>query len=367
MVSFELDTLTKAWPDIRVEVSLSAEPGHSLAIAGPSGCGKSTVLRMAAGLLRPDSGRVLVAGRDVTRDEPSDRGIGMVFQDYALFPHLDVGGNVAYGLRCSSGSRRLGRTSIEARVSQLLASVDLAGFEHRRPHELSGGERQRVALARTLAVAPRVVLFDEPLSSLDAALRKRLRADLVDEQRRLGFTAVYVTHDLEEAMSIGDTLAIMDGGRVLQCEPPSLLWNHPASVAVARFVGSGPTLRMQGSPRRTGSNTCVATAAGSFVLDAAALADYERITATGEQPFLYFERSAARPLRAPSEQPSASCFDASCVRTEFAGDTVDCVMNSGGEIFTIRLPREQAPHAGEQLRYYVATDRVGIIPDIRTH
>lgn len=365
MVSFELDALTKVWPDITVTVSLSVQPGRSLAIAGPSGCGKSTVLRMAAGLERPDAGRVLVDGRDVTGDEPSDRGIGMVFQDYALFPHLDVAANVAYGLRCRTGDRRIGRTAIARRVSQLLKSVDLAGFERRRPHELSGGERQRVALARTLAVAPRVVLFDEPLSSLDAALRKRLRADLVDEQRRLGFTAIYVTHDLEEAMSIGDTLAIMDSGRMLQCDPPAALWSRPASVAVARFMGCGPTLRVQGAPTRIGANLCAATAAGVFDLDAAALADYERIVSAGGQPFVYFERSAAQPWSAAG-QATAGRIDAICQRADFAGDVVDCTIDAGGEVLTIRLPRELAPGAGDRVCLGVDAARVRIIPDSRT-
>ena len=367
MVSFELDRLTKAWPQMTVRVSLSVQPGNALAIAGPSGCGKSTVLRMAAGLQKPDSGRVIVGGRDVTHDEPRDRGIGMVFQDYALFPHLDVGDNIAYGLRSLSGARRLGRASIAERVSGLLASVDLAGFERRKTDELSGGERQRVALARTLAVAPRVVLFDEPLSSLDAALRKRLRADLVDEQRRLGFTAVYVTHDLEEAMAIGDTLAIMDGGTVLQCEAPAVLWSHPASVAVARFVGSGPTLRILDEPMKTGTGLEVKTAAGSFALAADALAAYQRIVADGQQPFVYFERSSAIPLHASAATAPACHFDGSCLRTDFAGDAVDCIIESGGEPLAVRLPRGQAPLAGERLRYAVDPARVSVIPHSHIH
>ncbi|MBN2875356.1 MAG: ABC transporter ATP-binding protein, partial [Spirochaetales bacterium] len=211
MASLELLGLTKAWPDITVRVDLVAEAERILVVAGPSGCGKSTVLRMTAGLERPDSGKVIVGGRDVSNAEPSSRGVGMVFQDHALFPHLDVAGNIAYGLRV----RRIGRAERARRIAQLLETVGLAGFGRRKPHELSGGERQRVALARTLAVEPGVILFDEPLSSLDASLRKRLRADIAMEQKRLGFTAVYVTHDLEEAMAIADSLAIMDAGRVI--------------------------------------------------------------------------------------------------------------------------------------------------------
>ncbi len=343
MVSLELVGLTKAWPDETVDVSLSAEAGKVLAVAGPSGCGKTTMLRMVAGLERPDSGRVIVGGRDVSGTEPSGRGIGMVFQDYALFPHLNVYGNVAYGLRL----RRLGRAELRARVDKLLAAVGLAGYERRKPHELSGGERQRVALARTLAVEPSVVLFDEPLSSLDAALRKRLRADIVDEQRRLGFTAVYVTHDLEEAMAIGDTLAVMDDGKVMQCAPPRELWENPAGVEVARFMGSGPCLPILRF-ERVGGFACAITSTGSF-----RMAENVADSAMEEGAFLFFERSAAIPS-------AAGTFEAKCLRADFAGDAVDCVMEAGGERFTLRFRKDEAPSSGEAGRFQVpdATIRV---------
>lgn len=358
MVLLELRKLVKSWPDLTVRASFMAKAGTMLAIAGPSGCGKSTMLRMAAGLIKPDSGSVLVGDRDVTEAEPHSRGIGMVFQDYALFPHLDVAGNVAYGLR----AKRLGRARLSERVGTLLDAVDLAGFEHRKPHELSGGERQRVALARTLAVEPSVVLFDEPLSSLDASLRKRLRSDIVDEQRRLGFTAVYVTHDLEEAMAIGDSLAIMDAGSVLQCASPRTVWSEPASVAVARFMGSGPCLPVLHMEHRAGVLTAL-TASGEFPMPRQ---ESHESYITAVQCCVFFERSAAHVATsntASEKSIDQGSFDAWCVRADYAGDVVDCLMDSGGERFILRFSRDTAPEAGSCTHYKVPAGTIRLITD----
>lgn len=351
MVSLELLAVTKSWPDMEVNVSLQAAAGKILSIAGPSGCGKSTVLRMASGLLEPDSGRVLVDGRDVTRLEPRARGIGMVFQDYALFPHLDVLGNVAYGLKHSG----LSRAALTGRVERLLDTVGLAGFAKRRTQELSGGERQRVALARTLAVEPAIILFDEALSSLDAALRKRLRRELIDEQRRLGFTAVYVTHDLEEAMALGDHLAIMDRGRVLQCDTPRTLWESPGNVTVARFMGSGPCLPIE---RFESVDGCLLarTAAGSFSLPGLSSApDVSGVCGTEQKPHVFFGRSDAR--RVTDGDNTNDVFVARCLRSDFIGDSVDCLMESGSGEFVLRFPGNDAPGIGESARYTVDPSR----------
>ncbi len=349
MPSLDLRGLTKNWPAMTVSVDLQAESGTILAIVGPSGCGKSTVLRMIAGLERPDSGQILVGEKDVTAAEPSKRGIGMVFQDYALFPHLDVAGNIAFGLRDTGMIKKI-------HTEKLLQSVRLAGFGKRKPHELSGGEKQRVALARTLAVEPGVILFDEPLSSLDAALRRQLRSEIVEEQRRLGFTAVYVTHDLEEALAISDVLAIMTDGRVLQCAPPRDLWEHPASAAVARFMGSGPCLPVVEFQQSIDSLIAY-TETGRFSfsrskVESAASCD-PGTTQAETCRYVYFGRAAAIRTNGPGAE--ADCYlEARCLHADFAGDTVDCAMQAGKEFFLLRFGIHDAPHPGETCKYRVS-------------
>jgi thiamine transport system ATP-binding protein len=214
-------------------VTLEVDEGEVLAVLGPSGSGKSTLLRVVAGLLRPDAGRVLLAGRDATSVPPHRRGVGVVFQDQALFDHRDVRGNVAFGLRMQGAPRE----EIARRVTELLELVGLAGFERRSLATLSGGERQRVALARALAPEPRVLLLDEPLGSLDRPLRERLLGDLERIFDTLGVTALYVTHDLAEAFALGDRVAVLRRGRVAQVGTPDELWGRPASEEVARFLG----------------------------------------------------------------------------------------------------------------------------------
>ncbi|MGI9041940.1 MAG: ABC transporter ATP-binding protein [Gemmatimonadales bacterium] len=219
-------------------VSLALERGEMLALLGPSGSGKTTTLRLLAGFEIPDAGRVVVDGEDVTRTEPVARRFGMVFQHYALFPHLDVSENVAFGLE-SLGVRgeELGR-----RVAQVLALVDLAGYERRRIAQLSGGQQQRVALARALAPEPRVLLLDEPLSNLDPTLRERTRREIRDLIRRVGITTVLVTHEQDEAFELGDRVAVLRQGRLEQVGAPDDLYASPANLFVGGFVGRGSTL-----------------------------------------------------------------------------------------------------------------------------
>jgi thiamine transport system ATP-binding protein len=213
--------------------TLEVGEGEVLALLGPSGSGKSTLLRVIAGLQRPDAGRVLIAGEDATRVPPHRRGIGVVFQDQALFPHRDVRGNVAFGLRMQDASRE----TVELRVSELLDLVGLAGFERRSLATLSGGERQRVALARALAPEPRVLLLDEPLGSLDRRLRDRLLEDLGRIFGVLDVTVLYITHDLREAFALGDRVAVMNEGRIEQTGTPDEIWARPANAFVATFLG----------------------------------------------------------------------------------------------------------------------------------
>ncbi|MXR40263.1 ATP-binding cassette domain-containing protein [Halobaculum sp. WSA2] len=229
--------------DLRVEygsttaldgVDVTVEEGEFFTLVGPSGCGKTTTLRCLAGFEEPTAGSIHIAGESMAGVPPESRGIGVVFQSYALFPHMSVGENVAYGLRFSGPPE--GTTKHE-RVEELLELVDLPGFADRDPDTLSGGQQQRVALARALAPEPRLLLLDEPMSALDARLRERLRVQVREIQRELGITTVYVTHDQEEALSVSDRVAVVDGGRIEQVGRPRELYDAPATRFVAEFLG----------------------------------------------------------------------------------------------------------------------------------
>jgi putrescine transport system ATP-binding protein len=215
------------------DVSLGVERGAFYALLGPSGCGKTTLLRMIAGFETPDSGRIVIDGVDVTKLPPYTRPVNMMFQSYALFPHMDVAGNIAFGLR----QERMDRRHIAARVAEMLALVQMSGYERRRPHELSGGQRQRVALARALAKIPKLLLLDEPLAALDRKLRGETRLELTAIQERVGISFLVVTNDQEEALSMATCVAVMDRGRLVQTGPPAEIYERPASRFVANFVG----------------------------------------------------------------------------------------------------------------------------------
>jgi putative spermidine/putrescine transport system ATP-binding protein len=215
------------------EFSLEAEPGEFISLLGPSGCGKTTVLRMLAGFEPPSAGQVHIEGEDVTHLPPRLRRIGMVFQSYALFPNLTVEGNIGFGLKIAG----LPRAEIERRVSEMLELIGLPELRRRYPAELSGGQQQRVALARAVAIRPRILLLDEPLSALDAKIRVSLREDLRAMQRALGITAVFVTHDQEEALALSHRIVVMSQGRVEQIGTPQEIYHAPATPFVAGFVG----------------------------------------------------------------------------------------------------------------------------------
>jgi iron(III) transport system ATP-binding protein len=220
------------------DVALSIRPGEFFAFLGPSGCGKTTLLRLIAGFAQAQTGRVLLDGRDVAPLPPWKRDVGMVFQSYALWPHMTVAKNVAFGLE----ERRLPRAEIDRRVGQALELVGLSAFAERRPAQLSGGQQQRVAVARTIAIEPKVLLLDEPLSNLDAKMRVSVRRELRSLQQRLGLTTIFVTHDQEEANTICDRIAVLDAGQVQQVGTPMELYETPANLFVANFLGSANIL-----------------------------------------------------------------------------------------------------------------------------
>ena len=255
----QFDTVSKRFGGVTAvdSVLLDIHEGEFFALLGPSGCGKTTLLRMLAGFEQPTEGRVLLDGADLTGVPPHQRPVNMMFQSYALFPHLSVAGNIAFGLKQDG----MPKADIDARVGEMLKLTRLDGLGERRPHQLSGGQRQRVALARALAKRPRVLLLDEPLSALDRKLREETRFELMELQKRLGLTFIVVTHDQEEAMMVADRVGVMNGGRLVQVAPPAEMYERPNSRWVAGFIGDVNI--MEGRVVSSGLGHCVIDSASN--------------------------------------------------------------------------------------------------------
>ena len=235
MAVLELVGLTKSYNgDVAVKgTDLKVASGEFFSFLGPSGCGKTTTLRMIAGFVQPDAGRILIDGEDIVDRPPEKRELGIVFQNYAIFPHMNVAENIAFGLKM----RRLDKAKIAAKVADALKQVGLAGYEKRYQRELSGGEQQRVALARVLVIAPRILLLDEPLSALDKNLREEMKFWIKDLQKSLGITTIYVTHDQSEALTMSDRIGVMNKARVVQVGTPTEIYERPADLFVTGFIG----------------------------------------------------------------------------------------------------------------------------------
>ena len=307
MHDLQIRDLEKRYGDVAAvqSVSLDVNAGELVALLGPSGCGKTTTLRMVAGFVNPTRGSVAVKGRDITSLSPDKRDIGMVFQSYALFPHMTVSGNVAFGLKC----RRERNDIVAKAVGSALELVGLTGLGDRYPRQLSGGQQQRVALARVLALRPTLLLFDEPLSNLDAKLRVQMRSEIRRLQKGVGITALFVTHDQEEAMTIADRIVIMNQGRVEQVGSPSEIYDRPVSRFVADFVG---TMNILECTRRHGR---LVTQAGTE------LPDCGDAGARGEFPVL-----AIRPERiAMQTAPATGAVAATITKVTRLGALVEYV------------------------------------------
>ena len=326
-------------------VSMSAERGEIVCLLGPSGCGKTTLLRLIAGLEEPDAGSVAFDGRVLDGLTPRERGFGLMFQDLALFPHMDVYGNVSFGLRM----QRRSKEEVKRRVGELLELVDLAGFARRKVHELSGGERQRVALARSLAAKPRLLMLDEPLGSLDRSLRESLQTQVRSILKEVGLTAVYVTHDRDEAFSMADSMVVMERGEIVQVGSPEDLFLSPRSELVARSMGIRNV--MPGTVGQADGQTRVECSIGTLAVPAA--------QEGGKVLVLIDERRIV--IRPASETASCKSNEMGGVaesRRFHAGEIEIVVRVDRGTLTCLLQPDRAGPAAGDQVSVLIPSDAI---------
>jgi sn-glycerol 3-phosphate transport system ATP-binding protein len=339
MATVTLDAVRKSYGAREVVhgVSCAVADGELVVVVGPSGCGKSTLLRMVAGLETVSAGTVAIDGRVVNRVEPKDRDIAMVFQNYALYPHMSVYDNMAYGLRM----RRMARAEITERVERAAAILQLAELLDRKPRQLSGGQRQRVAMGRAIVRDPKVFLFDEPLSNLDAKLRVQMRVEIKRLQQELGTTSLYVTHDQVEAMTLADRLVVMNAGNVDQIGPPLDLYERPATVFVAGFIGS-PAMNLIGGHVDSGG-----VAIGDLVLplDGQAAEPGRKVT-IGLRPE-NLELADDGPILVKTE-----------LLERLGADTIVHGRLGDGTTLTARAPGALALHLGEPIRLAIAPGHI---------
>ncbi|MGE0804911.1 MAG: ABC transporter ATP-binding protein [Burkholderiaceae bacterium] len=314
-------------------IDLRIEPGEFFAFLGPSGCGKTTLLRLIAGFVEAQQGRIRLGDVDVSRLPPWKRDVGMVFQSYALWPHMTVAKNVAFGLE----ERRVPRAEIGRRVQRALDLVGLAHLAERRPAQLSGGQQQRVALARTLVIEPKVLLLDEPLSNLDAALRVRVRRELRELQQRLGLTTIFVTHDQEEANSVCDRIAVMNEGRVQQVGTPMSLYQSPANLFVAGFLGSANMLEGRVGTRAGRREFVIADGAALPIPDDAKIPDGARLVFRPQAASL-LESSGQTGADAHSGAGAGPGLPARVVHREFLGASVRYALALGSAEILVDAP-----------------------------
>jgi spermidine/putrescine ABC transporter ATP-binding subunit len=332
------------------EVTFSVYRGEFLTLLGPSGCGKTTLLRIIAGFEVPTEGRVLLAGRDVTALPPEKRPLNMVFQRYALFPHLTVAENVAFGLRL----RHVAEAQVRERVAQALALVRLEGFEERLPHQVSGGQAQRVALARALINQPEVLLLDEPLSALDRKIRLQMQDELRQIQAKVGTTFVYVTHDQDEAMAMSTRVVLLRDGVITQIDTPLALYQAPASEFAANFIGDANLL--EGSVIESGGSLAVAWC--GLVLGGLALPG----RAPGETVQLMVRPEAIR-LVEPSPGPAAGCAEGVLERSSFYGFYWIHRVRVGGQLLVVREMGATAPPSpGARVHLAIDAARAVVLP-----
>ncbi|MDN6793923.1 MAG: ABC transporter ATP-binding protein [Propionibacterium sp.] len=336
-------------------IDLVIEPGEFITLLGPSGCGKTTTLRMIAGFEDATSGRVLLDGEDMVVVPPNKRPMSMVFQSYALFPHMSVRDNVSYGLKL----QRMPRAELEEAVDVALASMNLTSMADRAPAQLSGGQQQRVALARAMVVRPKVLLFDEPLSNLDAKLRVKMRTEIRRMQRRLGITSVYVTHDQSEAMAMSDRIVVMNSGRIEQVATPSEIYRHPASVFVADFVGRANFLDAKVVDRLSSGRARV-EALGQV----AEVPTHPQATGTGDSVLMVRPESVRLEPVEDTRVPLTGSMG-QVVTSVFYGETVEYEVETEFGLVVCVVPDPDADHLlreSQKVRVSIEADRAWLLP-----
>ena len=332
--------------DFHLEADLDLPRGELISLLGPSGCGKTTLLKILSGLYFPDRGEIHLGDRDITRLAPRYRKIGMVFQDYALFPHMDVEKNICYGMK-EKGPEAIRKSE------ELLALVQLEGYSNRKPDELSGGEKQRVALARALAGSPDILLLDEPLSALDAKLRRNLRRQIREIQLKTGITAVYVTHDQEEAMAISDRIVLMNEGRIRQVGTPEELYARPADPFCGGFIGTANLIRIR-EWQSPGDRTLIAlTDHGDFTLP------HQLFDRKNPGSHLYFRPEDC--LIGELVPQPARQSEGTILYREYGGDCQIIEVESGDGLIRIKSPASPPLKQGQKVNWTIAAENCLII------
>ena len=344
------------------DVSIDVHAGEFVVLLGPSGCGKTTLLRSIAGLEEPDSGRITVRGVDhFSSDDrinmsPQRRRLGMVFQSYALWPHMTAFKNVAYPLECAPGAKP-SKSEIADRVRTVLKLVGIPELERQYPNQMSGGQQQRVALARALVAGNDLVLFDEPLSNVDAKVREQLRYELAEMQRQLGFAALYVTHDQIEAMELADQIAVMDAGRVVQLGPPREIYDRPKALHVANFIGSTNEIRGEIATAGSGCDVTVRTPLGD-VLGVAASDDFrvgESVVGVWRPECGTLETDGSRAL------PDGNCWHGTVEASVFVGSHTEHVVRLEHQTVRLWQPGGELFEAGAAVRVHVPQVRLRVL------
>lgn len=336
----QIQSLSKHYGEVRAvnDVSFDIKPGEFLTLLGPSGSGKTTLLMMIAGFTRPTAGSIRIGGQEIVHLPPHKRNIGMVFQNYALFPHMTVGENIAYPLKL----RKVGKAEIEERVQKALDMVQLSGFASRGIHQMSGGQRQRVALARAIVFEPRILLLDEPLSALDKQLRETMQIEIRKLHDRLGMTTISVTHDQREALTMSDRVAVFSNGKLAQIATPTDLYEHPASKFIAEFIGESSFLPLRRTPR--------GYAYGDQVIQ---LADGEALQ--DDEALLMLRPERVRVVNGDLSQDGANFFSGSVQSVVFQGESLlfEVMLDAGHSVYARVGNRfeniRSLPQAGERV------------------